>query len=227
MKNKALFIAHPDDEVLFFTGPLFNYGKDFHVVLVTDGNADGQGKERLKEFSQSLNSFQVDSFEHYQLPDIYDKELDPSLLETKIKNTLDTKISPNAMVYTHGPFGEYGHPHHIQVSNIVHQNCLKKFKISHPNILDLPNSSESYYEEIIYKTKLDLLTSIYKNEFSRFVTLLAPKMSEKHLLSGKETLDISNFLLGKRKSLPTELGGYEYFRESLQLFKSAGLSRRF
>ncbi|MCR9206347.1 MAG: PIG-L family deacetylase, partial [Halobacteriovoraceae bacterium] len=65
MKNKALFVAHPDDEVLFFSGPLYTFGKDFHVVLVTDGNADGLGKSRLKEFELSLESFNVDSFELY------------------------------------------------------------------------------------------------------------------------------------------------------------------
>ena len=196
MKNNILFVAHPDDEVLFFSGPLNRYGEDFHVVLVTDGNADGKGNIRLKEFEKSLKQFNVHSFETYLFEDIYEKEIDSMELERRIKETLEKYSKENSRVYTHGPFGEYGHPHHIQVSKAVHTVAQAKYSIRHPNVLDLPGSAEIYDDSDLYQKKLNILTSIYRNEFSRFVTLLAPKMSEKHLSSEDYILEITEVLIG-------------------------------
>lgn len=227
MKKHLLIVAHPDDEVLFFTGPLNEWGDDFHVVLVTDGNADGKGNTRQKEFEKVLSEFKVTSFELYHFLDIYEKEIPEKEFLEKLEVTLGKFLEPGSSIYTHGPFGEYGHPHHIQVSNYVHNSCLKNFTINHPNILDLPGSIFEFNDEDLYRKKLKLMTSIYRNEFSRFVTLLAPRMVEKHLQSTPDVLAISNYLLDKNKNLPDKMGGYEYFRESLILFKESGLTRRF
>lgn len=227
MKKFILFVAHPDDETLFFSGPLKTNGSDFHVVLVTDGNADKKGPERLKEFSKVLEFFKVDSFETYLFTDIYDKEIDQKELKLKIKNTLMINAGKDSIIFTHGPFGEYGHPHHIQVSQAVHEIALADFQIHHPNILELENSSYIYEEEDIYKAKLEILTTTYREEFSRFVTLLAPKRVERFLESNSSTLKIAQFLNEDKKNLPNDWGGYEIFKESLLLFKTQGLARRF
>lgn len=227
MKKYILFVAHPDDETLFFSGPLKSLGNEFHVVLVTDGNADKKGTERLKEFAKVLAFFNVNSFETYLFPDIYEKEINQMELRNKIAHTLKTHATKETILFTHGPFGEYGHPHHIQVCQAVHKIALKDYQIHHPNVLELVNSSYQYDENDIYIAKLQILNTTYKDEFSRFVTLLAPKRVERFLKSNTSTLEIAEFLNSDKKSPPKEWGGYELFKESLLLFKNKGLTRRF
>lgn len=227
MKKAALIIAHPDDEVLFFTGPLQKFHQDLHVVLVTDGNADSKGPEREREFLQIMKEFNIESYETYRLPDKYDQLLNQELLSEKLRETQSNYLIDHPTIFTHGPFGEYGHPHHIQISYMVHSIFLSQAEnIYHPNILDIEEEAGLTFDNT-WKKKLSLLETIYKNEYSRFVTLLAPKRVEKHLLSNESTLEISEFLIDPNKKPPIHWGQYKEFKNSLLIFKEHGLARKF
>ena len=226
-KKKILIVAHPDDETLFFSGPLITYQKDLHVVLVTDGNADNKGQERIKQFQCVMKDFGIDSFEMYLLRDLYDVPLCIKELSSKIKNTFEFYCENKAEVFTHGPFGEYGHPHHIQVSFAVHKFCHNINKVFHPNILDLENSELIFDDNEMYIKKLKILTTYYKEEYSKFVSLLAPKRVEKFISPQESVCKITKFLCDQKEDLPDNIGPYQDFRESLILFKNYGLSRKF
>ena len=162
-----IIVAHPDDETIYFTGPLLqNRTYPWKVICVTNGNADGNGLSRQKDFQQACTKLNVESFEHWDYPDVFEQRLDVN----KLINDL-SKFNCVHLVYTHGVIGEYGHPHHQDVSFAVHKAFCKKtkvFSICHNN----------YPDEIIKLTKdefdlkTDILTKIYHNEMNRFLNLV-------------------------------------------------------
>lgn len=114
MKAKAyrlLVVAHPDDETIFFGGLLQKEKSlPWKVICVTDGNADSRGKERAEEFLKATKLFGVKDTEHWNYPDLFTSRLPLK----EITERLSTLPKPKE-VYTHGPIGEYGHPHHQDV----------------------------------------------------------------------------------------------------------------
>src|SRR5438477_12925600 len=73
--HRLLFIAHPDDETLFFASVLFRYGRSLHVVCVTDGNGDGEKVQRQAQFQTAMKRFDVERFEFWDEPDHYETRL--------------------------------------------------------------------------------------------------------------------------------------------------------
>ncbi len=229
MKKNLLIVAHPDDEVLFFSSVLEYFSQDIHVLCLTDGNADNRGPKRALEFKKAMAFFGIDSFKHESLPDRYDEPLVYRDLKTVIQNNLGDKTE---RIFTHGPFGEYGNPNHIQDSLVAHELGLKEnLKIFSPNVLDLPNASTFYEKDNsaihleVWKKKLKVLEEIYQKEYQRFVTLVPPRCRETFLKSDNETLHILQYLVNNHE-LP-QLNAYEPFKASLQLFKEHGLKRVF
>lgn len=229
MKKIILICAHPDDETLFFSSLLYSNSQDIHVICISDGNADGRGEERKREFETALDKFNITSFDFYSLPDQYNSPLNEDLLNEKIKISLRKFANEDTVLFTHGPFGEYGHPHHIQVGQLIHQNYLAKYTIYHPNILSIDEESLTFKENEIkmWELKLEIMCTIYKKEYQRFVTLIPAKAQEEFLKSGVETLEILNFLTGRTNHLDKNLGAYTPFHHSIKLFKEAGLTRKF
>ncbi|MCF8059822.1 MAG: PIG-L family deacetylase [Bacteriovoracaceae bacterium] len=231
MKKNILIIAHPDDETLFFASVLYWNSQDIHVICATDGNADNRGSERKTEFQKAMQAFDVKSFEYYELPDIYDTPIEENLLTAKIIQSIKTHADENSIIFTHGPFGEYGHPHHLQVSQIVHHHFLGRYPIYHPNVLEISNhSNQITYEldiEKVWALKLDVLFHTYKKEYQRFVTLIPARAKESFIKSQEETLEILNYLTKKQKTLKEDLGVYTLFHQSLKLFREEGLERKF
>lgn len=230
MKQKAIIIvAHPDDEALFFSSILDHRTLEKHVICITDGNADGRGAERDHEFKKCMEFFNVESFEKFNLPDRYDEGLDQSFLEEKLKQSFENYLEKDSLIFTHGPFGDYGHPHHITTSFVVHK-ILKSTenKIFTPNVLDHPMGMTFYEEKNIESTwekKLEVLGSIYEKEYVRFVSLVPAKAKESYLQSNQETYKILDYLVND-----TPLKGlkdYKPFQRSLELFKENGLKRKF
>lgn len=170
--TKLLICAHPDDETLFFGGLLLQNPGDFKVICATDANADGRGPVRMQEFKQAMQKLQVSEFSLLGLPDIYEKRLDQNLL----KQALEQELSQNFQeVYTHNILGEYGHPHHQDVSFCVHHT------FSCPVYSTAYNG---YPEKLIhlteaeFKIKSEILTQIYDEETQRFLNLLPINATE-------------------------------------------------
>ena len=117
-KQKLIVVAHPDDETLFFGALVLSDPRaEWSVVCVTDGNADGQKAVREKQFRAATRKLGVKKVYFFEMPDRYEARLDQAMLTTKL-----TELPQGfAEVYTHGPIGEYGHPHHQDVSLAVHR----------------------------------------------------------------------------------------------------------
>ena len=184
--NKLVVVAHPDDETLFFSSVL---DKDTKVICVTDANADGRGAERKKEFANACTSFGVQDFEMWDFKDIYEKRLPIKELVFRLeKSSFD-------QIYTHAPIGEYGHPHHQDVSRAVFEVYEDK-KIWVPAYNAYPKRNEGLSEEQ-FKTKLKVLTEIYGKETSRFINLISATTTESFIqMDQSEVVNVYNYLTG-------------------------------
>ena len=225
-KKNLIIIAHPDDEAIFFGNLLSQEGKNSHVICVTDANADGLGHLRKKEFIRSMKLLKVDSFTWVSLPDQYNNELDQAKLLDSINATIKLCIkSPN--IYTHGLTGEYGHPHHLQISNLIHQNYFKDYKIYHPNYFQIRlTPKDKVFLRDKENTKTKILTKIYRSEYIKFGNLLPNLERESFIHSEAEVSEVSSYLLQKRKTLPKNLGRYNSLKNQFQLLREIGSLER-
>lgn len=174
MKPKAyrlLVVAHPDDETIFFGGLLMNQRSlPWLVVCVTDGNADGRGAERHREFTAAAKLLGARKSEQWDFLDKYPDRLPIDQLVARLAELPSPKE-----VYTHGPLGEYGHPHHQDVCLAVHRAFSGKAKIFSP-------AWNSHAEKIVklspaqFKKKTKAFAEIYGKETTRFVNIL-PSMA--------------------------------------------------
>lgn len=169
-KKRLIVTAHPDDESIFFSGLIQKVGGDnFSVICVTDGNADGKGSSRLKQFLASMKRLGVTDCQTLAFPDIYEKRLDiEKLSDILLANHADQSFKE---VYTHGVLGEYGHPHHQDVSYAVHMTFNNKCPVWSIAYNCYPDKEFKLNEEQ-FKVKTEILSKIYLAETKRFVHFL-------------------------------------------------------
>lgn len=211
--NKLLICAHPDDETIFFGGLLLQHPGEFKVALVTDANADGRGQERMNEFQTALKKLGVTEFAMLGFPDIYEKRINHKELINALKNELHANYQE---VYTHNILGEYGHPHHQDISYIVHQifSCpvFSTAYNSYPEKRILLTEEE-------YKVKSDILTHIYGEETRRFLNLLPINSCEGfQKTSLKEVETIYNYLVNEKDL--RNLDKFDHLRSYLNHIKN-------
>lgn len=115
-QNNLLVVAHPDDETIFFSGLLSNL-KDFPwtVVCVT---WDGVPK-RKTAFAKACAQLGAEEFFHWDFKDNIRIRLPVADIVKELK-----ALPLPAAVYTHSIGGDYGHPHHQDVSKAVHEAFL-------------------------------------------------------------------------------------------------------
>jgi LmbE family N-acetylglucosaminyl deacetylase len=166
-KYNLLVVAHPDDETIFFGALLLNYRKlPWHVVCVTDANADGMGKLRKLEFARACRLLKIKETSWLNFPDVFSKRLDTDALVEKLKS-----LPSPTEVFTHGIIGEYGHPHHQDVSFAVHQAFGKTHKVWSSAYNAFPEMTVEL-KPSQYKVKTKILADIYGSETSRFMHIL-------------------------------------------------------
>ena len=107
--DAVLFIAHPDDDTLFFH-TFINQIKPY-VCLMTDG----WSLRRIPSFIKAMHLYGV-KFRAYPL-DSKDKRT--KKLEKHVQRIM--KIKKFLIIATHNSTGEYGHEEHIRVHNAVFQ----------------------------------------------------------------------------------------------------------
>jgi LmbE family N-acetylglucosaminyl deacetylase len=159
-----LVVAHPDDEALFFAG-LLQTQKDWHVVCVTDGNADGFGAERQNQFLESCKKLKVKKAEIFKFPDIYDKNIKIENLIGRLK-----ALEKFKKVFTHSILGEYGHRHHQDVSYAVH-HAFKGTAVFSVAYNAYPHLKINLTREQ-FKKKTDVLWNTYGGETKRLINFL-------------------------------------------------------
>jgi LmbE family N-acetylglucosaminyl deacetylase len=120
-RRAAIVVAHPDDEVIFFgalAARLVEKGWDVDVICATGrfGSPWATGTRRA-EFSRACWALGV-SARMLSLPD----EPGP-FSEAALNGELAERVrwAQYTRIFTHGPWGEYGHLHHAQTCVAAHQ----------------------------------------------------------------------------------------------------------
>lgn len=166
-----LCVAHPDDETIFFGGLVQRLAKEksakpWLVICMTNGNADGEGRKRKKQFEKACSLLGVKGAQWWGYEDVFEKRLPVTEIATRLREL----PTPN-MIFTHGIIGEYGHPHHQDVSFAVHNAFAghdKVFSCAYNANPDIGIELETKE----FETKSKILMEVYGSETQRFLNLL-------------------------------------------------------
>lgn len=216
-------IAHPDDEAIFFGTTILQSKIPVHIVCATDGNADGLGAQRKKDFAKSARILGVASLQSIGLPDIFAERLD----RQKIISVLQSLPTPK-VIFTHGPLGEYGHPHHQDVCLATHEAFAKHKNIfglafnTAPDLIFKPTPEN-------FKIKIKLFSQVYFEETKRFINMLPVSHIESHCRYDlKEVKAIHDFLSSTTSVLDEKvLKKTKWFIPYLQHQRATSLTRPF
>lgn len=163
--NKVMFVAHPDDEMLWGGEALIK--DDYLVVCITCG----VDKERVQEFKRVMKET-GDEYLMLGYPDKTNGERDDwSSVREEITKDIEKILALKdwELVVTHNPFGEYGHIHHKMTSEIVTEVMINMENLyyfgtyySKKNIETVIDTMPSLPEEIV-KQKIEIL-KLYKTQ---------------------------------------------------------------
>ena len=140
LRNSILVVAHPDDEVLWFSSILKDVS---HVVIcfwdeLSDPSFGEQRKKSLLNFPlenvshldltsigmMRPQSFISPKFNKYGIELVGKDNLEHSNLYQenyyKLRSKLAGMLSQYQNVFTHNPWGEYGHEEHVQLYRVAH-----------------------------------------------------------------------------------------------------------
>lgn len=218
-KYALLVVAHPDDESIFFSGLLMNQRTlPWMVICVTDGNADLAGSKRADQFQKACKLLKVKCMQ-WDFPDKFENRLDTDRLIDRLR-----EIPAPAVVYTHEILGEYGHPHHQDVSFAVHSAFSKKAPVWSVSYNTFPEKIIRFTKSQ-YKIKTQILTSIYKSETLRFLNFLPLTSTESYLKTTlAEVEHIYSYFIGKNMLKKNKLKVfshlYAYLKERRSLLQS-------
>ena len=220
--RNMVITAHPDDETLFFGGTILSRPhEEWTVVCLTDGNADGRGDERMAELDEACELLGVQSVIKASFEDTYDQNLD----QRKLKKFFAT-LPEVDNIFTHGPLGEYGHPHHIQTSYAVHK-FFNESIIWHPAINCFATKRE-VLTEAQYNRKLEILAKVYNQELMRFSRFIHFPSEELYTQSSLDEVEkLAQYLLSQEVDEPKGLVNYKAFKDHLSLFRSSIFERAF
>lgn len=162
-------VAHPDDETIFFGGLLQTHrDRPWRVICCT---SDGD-PERHDQFLHACQELGVTMTEWWGFLDRYDTRLPIDQLVSRLKS-----LPMPSEIFTHGIVGEYGHPHHQDVSFAVHRAFPEHRQLFSTAYNTFPELTVALTPETFQK-KTQVLTRIYGSETNRFLNVLPATFAE-------------------------------------------------
>jgi len=137
MSKSLLVVAHPDDEILWFSSIIEKIDKIIIVFSGTEAKSVSDGRKiilnnNLLPYHKKVSFLEIDesgSFDkaNWDFPTINKfgiKNKIPAYEENyyKIHNILKNELSSYDIIYTHNPCGEYGHEEHVQIFKVIIDN---------------------------------------------------------------------------------------------------------
>lgn len=163
---RLLVVAHPDDETIFFAGVLQSKRNlPWKVLCLTDGNAEGRGVERHQEFLAAAHLLGAREAVQWEYRDAQGERLPIDEIAVRLR-----ELPAPKEVFTHGPLGEYGHPHHQDCSLAVHR-AFPRLKVYSPAW----NCNADFVVKLTsaqFQKKTQAYAEIYRKETSRFLNVL-------------------------------------------------------
>lgn len=203
-KYCLICVAHPDDESIFFGGLILRQLAQGVPCTVVCSTSDGD-EDRHRQFTEACKALGVPSHHWLAFRDRYEDRL-------PLQNLVEAyqKLPPPARIYTHGIIGEYGHPHHQDVSYAVHQAFP-----GHPHLYSV--AYNCYPEEQIklseeeFEKKLQILTRIYSSETQRFLNVIPCTFTEGFVrLQAPEVEAIYDYLARDKALAKDHLQAYQH-----------------
>ncbi|MBR3909092.1 MAG: hypothetical protein IKJ50_05170 [Clostridia bacterium] len=161
-EKAILFIAHPDDDTLFFHKFIKEHKP--YVVLLTDG----WSLKRFKDFNKVMKIYGV----RYRAFNLHSRDKRINLLEKYVIKSL--KLGDFEICATHNAEGEYGHEMHIRVHEAVKKivKCrlfvpaldkdIENFSLNENEIKEKTAIFNKYYKSELFV--LDIYSKWVKNE---------------------------------------------------------------
>jgi LmbE family N-acetylglucosaminyl deacetylase len=206
-KYNLICVAHPDDETIFFGGLILNRGRRNHseeelpwrvICCTSDGDAD-----RRRQFSDACRELSVEHLEWWAFPDKYEQRLPIDRLIEKLR-----MLPVPHEIYTHGIVGEYGHPHHQDVSYAVHHAFSANGEVQHPRLYSVSYNTYPEFEIKLspddFARKTRILTQVYGSETRRFMNVLPSTFVEGYLRLSLSEVEAIYDYLARGKDLATE-----------------------
>lgn len=154
--DKVLFVAHPDDELLFFLNALLDK-PGWLVVCMTNGGSAVRCREFLSLMAKLGHQRQI-----WNLKDGINSSWHAAKTVGKVSKVLGLRENWT-MVATHNAEGEYGHPQHKQLHRIVRKAAHGHTLHVPTNAADLCSPENELPPEIMAK-KRELLESCYPSQ---------------------------------------------------------------
>ena len=153
LKNSIIICAHPDDEILWF-GSILESVKEITVCFLGCKSnpqwKDGRKKSIYEYPLRKISCIGIDESETYnsanwQDPvitkyglEIFNKRISDKIYKRnyyKLNKSLKNKLKGYCDIFTHNPWGEYGHEEHVQVYRVVKELQEEmRFNLWFPNI---------------------------------------------------------------------------------------------
>jgi LmbE family N-acetylglucosaminyl deacetylase len=186
---RLLVVAHPDDETIFFAGALQSKRDlPWHVVCLTDGNAEGRGAERHQEFLAATRLLGAKEATQWEYKDMQREHLPVDEIAARLR-----ELPAPREIFSHGPLGEYGHLHHQDCSLAVHR-AFPKLVIYSPAW----NCNADFVVKLTvaqFRKKTRAFAEIYNKETSRFINILPNMPVEGYRrFSSKEVESLAGYL---------------------------------